>query len=168
MFRQTIALVLTLLVVCQIGAVWTIFSTAIWIHQQNKAVRLSDQSRWEQFSLTAQQFESQLEGESEIEINDQLYDVVAIERVGAQVNIIAVADDAENKMRQTLIGLQKEETGWSQLAKRAQAFSFSAFYPEKSLEVFQQTSELQTVYFQYHDNHLCRGLQRLPEIPPAV
>jgi hypothetical protein len=71
MHRKALAIILTLLVFCQVGAVWTLFSTAIWLHKQNKEARLAEQSRWEEFSISETQFESWLEGDDEIEINNK-------------------------------------------------------------------------------------------------
>jgi hypothetical protein len=168
MQRTVIALILTLLVFCQVGSVWTLFSTAIWLHKQNKAVRLADQSRWEEFSLSNTQYESWLEGDDEIEINDKLYDIVSINQTRDRVIIIAVADHAENKMKRTLSGLQEEESGWSQLAKRTQEFSTSVFRPEKTLHIQRTATILPKIHFHFSDNRLCKGLQYLPEQPPTA
>jgi hypothetical protein len=168
MQRTVIALILTLLVFCQVGSVWTLFSTAIWLHKQNKAVRLADQSLWEEFSLSNTQFESWLAGDDEIEINNKLYDIVSIDQTRDRVIIIAVADHAENKMKRTLSGLQDEESGWSQLAKRTQEFSASVFRPEMTLQISRPAGTLSQIYFHFVDNQLCEGLQRLPEQPPTV
>jgi hypothetical protein len=167
MQRTAIALILTLLVFCQVGSVWTLFSTAIWLHKQNKAVRLADQSRWEEFSLSKTQFESWLQGDDEIEINNKLYDIVSIDQTKDQVIIIAVADHAENKMKRTLSCLQKDQSGWSQLAKRAQEFSFSNFRPEKTLRFSFVKGLPQKEYYQFAENLLCKGLQKLPDQPPS-
>jgi hypothetical protein len=168
MHRKALAIILTLLVFCQVGAVWTLFSTAIWLHKQNKEARLADQSRWEEFSISETQFESWLEGDDEIEINNKLYDIVSIDRMGAQVNIVAVADHAENKMKRTLSGLQHEESGWSQLAKHAQEYSTSFFRPENTLQISRPVGIVPQIYFHFVDNQLCEGLRRLAEQPPTV
>jgi hypothetical protein len=168
MQRKVLALILTLLVFCQVGSVWTLFSTAIWLHKKNKAIRLADQSRWEEFSLSKTQFESWLEGDDEIEINNKLYDIVSIDQTRDQVIIIAVADHAENKMKRTLSGLQDEDSGWSQLAKRTQEFSSSVFRPEKALHIPKAASISPEIYFHFADNRLCKGLRFLPDQPPTV
>ena len=166
--RKAISITLLFLVLCHVGATWTIFSAALWIHKQNKELRLSDETRWEKFSLSAAVFESSLIEENEIEIDNQLFDIVSIERHGDSISVIAVADHAENKMRRTLSGLQSEKTGWSQLAKQAQSFAFSVFQPEKTLRISLRGNVLCSVFFQMQENNACQGEPTVLDQPPSV
>jgi hypothetical protein len=156
------------LVICHIGAAWTLFSTAIWVHKQNKQSRLADKERWVEFILTAYEFDSQLVEEDEIEIEGQLYDIVSSQKSNGMVTITAVADQAENKMKRTLSGLQKEETGWSEVAKRAQLFSMAVFHPEKNLQFFPYTYNLRASFFHYPDNNFSEGFPGTQYQPPAA
>jgi hypothetical protein len=168
MLRKTLGPVMIVLVICQIGAAWTLFSTAIWIHKQNKQSRLADKGRWEQFIMTTYEFESTLIEECEIEIKGQLYDIVSSEISDGMVTITAVADHAENKMKRTLRGLQKEETGWSEVAKKAQLFSMAVFHPEKNLQFFGHTFLITTEYFHYPDNNFSEGFLGRQVQPPTL
>ena len=168
MLSRITAPFMIILVIGQIGAAWTVFSTAIWIHQQNKQARLSDKGKWEEFVLSSAEFESRLIEDDEIELDAKLYDIVFVQRVGSQVIITAVADHAENKMKKTLDGLQQEETGWSELAKCAQAFSMSIFCPEKTLQVNIPPSTAAVTYFTFAANNFFKGIFCIPDQPPAA
>ena len=168
MLRKAISITLLFLVLCHVVSTWTIFSAALWIHKQNKEFRLSDKTRWKEFSLSAAIFESSLIEEDEIEIDDQLFDIVSIERNGEFINVIAVADYAENKMRRTLSGLQREKTGWSQLAKQGQSFAFSVFQPEKTLRIYSQANVSCCDFFNMPENNLCKGEGTVLDQPPSA
>ena len=166
--RKGISITLLFLVLCHVGATWTIFSAALWIHKQNKEFRLSDETRWEKFSLSAAVFESSLIEENEIEIDNQVFDIISIERNGDSISVLAVADHAENKMRRTLNGFQSEKTGWSQLARQAQLFAFSPFQPEKTLRISLRGNVLCSVFFQIQENNACKGKPTVLDQPPSV
>ena len=75
---------------------------------------------------------------------------------------------AENKMKKTLNGLQQEGTGWSELAKSAQAFSRSVFYPEKNLQINLPVTIAAFTYFTCAENNFVKGIFCIPEQPPAA
>lgn len=168
MLRKAISITLLFLILYHVISTWTIFSAALWLHKQNKELRLSDKTRWEEFALSLAVFESSLIEEDEIEIGDQLFDIVSIERNGEFINVIAVADYAENKMRRTLSGLQSEKTGWSQLAKQGQSFAFSVFQPEKTLRISSQANVSCSAFFHMQENNLCKGERTVLDQPPSA
>ena len=166
---QSLAYLLIILVLYQVGAAWTIYSAAIWIHKKNKEFRLSDTSRWETFSLSQTEYEALLIEEDEIEMNGKLYDIVTRKQCANRIEIVVVADQAENKMKRTLKALQNEGTGWSELTKRAQAFGMSVFSPEKSLNVDIRPFVINTVsYFTYSEDNFQKGVLGVLEQPPAA
>jgi hypothetical protein len=159
---------LALLLICQIGAVWSVFSTAMWLHKQHKQSRLADKSQWVGFTFSTSELESRLIEEDEFEIDGILYDIVSIRPFESGVEVTAVSDHAENKMKRTLHNLQNEKTGWSELAKLAQSFSYSVFRPEQGLRIAMPVFKIEITYFNYPDNNCHRGLPRIPELPPAA
>jgi hypothetical protein len=106
--------------------------------------------------------------EDEIEIDNQLFDIVWVHQEGESIKLILVADHAENKMKRTLSGLQKEKTGWSQFAQLAQSYAFSLFHPESTLIISRERFALERVYFNAQENLICKGNQNVPEQPPAI
>lgn len=167
--KQSLAYLLIILVFYQIGAAWTIYSAAIWIHKKNKEFRLSDTNRWETFSLSQTEYEALLIEEDEIEMNGKLYDIVRRKQYANRIEIVVVADQAENKMKRTLKSLQKEETGWSEFTKRAQAFGLTVYSPEKSLQVDIRLfmAEIQS-FFIYSEDSFQKGIFGVLEQPPAA
>lgn len=168
MFRKCAAYLMTILVISQIGAAWTVFSTARWIHKQNKQARLSDKSHWEEFHLSHAEYEASIVEEGEIEIQGQLYDVVSTRMQNGRYSITAVADNAENKLNKTLNGLHSDSTGWSEIAKQAQLFSTALFLPEKNLRLLNPNFALNISYFQISNNGFNKGFLRTQEQPPAA
>ena len=167
--KLSLAYLLIILVLYQIGAAWTIYSAAIWIHKENKEFRLSDTSRWETFSLSQTEYEALLIEEDEIQMNGKLYDIVTRKHCANRIEIVVVADHAENKMKRTLKALQKDETGWSEFTKRAQAFGMSVFSPEKSLSVDIRLFTITTLtYFTYSEDNFQKGILGVLEQPPAA
>jgi hypothetical protein len=162
-----VAILLSILVVCQIGAAWTIYSTAIWLHKQSKQSRISDVNKWEHFRLSASDFETWKIEDDEIEIEHILYDIVFIEESGNDVEIFAVADEKENKMKRTLNGLQNESSGWSEFTNLAQAFSLTFYETETAVQLPATYFESKTVYFSRYHERLCRGINRNPMQPPC-
>jgi hypothetical protein len=168
MLRKIAAPLLIALVICQIGAAWTVFSTAIWIHKQNKQARLADKKKWEEFQLTALEFEASLVDESEIEIKGQLYDIVTSQELDGIVKITAVADRAENKMKRTLSGLQKEDSGWSEVAKQVQSFSAAVYRPAQTLFFWASNFPTDTCYIHYPEVNNSKGFPKNIDQPPTV
>jgi len=166
--RKALSIVLLAIVLSHLGAMWSIYSAALWLHKQNKEVRLSDKTRWEEITLSSTAFEAALVEEDEIEIDNQLFDIVSSFRNGDIIQLIVVADHAENKMKRTLSGLQKEKTGWSNFAKQADSFACSVFHPETTLRICQQNFVMRSVHYQIQDNLICKGKQSVPEQPPAI
>jgi hypothetical protein len=168
MLSRITAPFMLILMICQIGAAWTVFSTALWIHKQNKQARLSDEGHWEEFVISVADFESNLIEDDEIELDGMMYDIVFTEHVNGMIVLTAVADQAENKMKRTLNALQKEETGWSELTKRAQAFGMTVFCPEKSLKLDIRPFLITALsYFSYTENSFQKGIISILEEPPA-
>jgi hypothetical protein len=168
MRRKALSLILLAIVVSHLGAAWTLYSAALWLHKQNKELRLSDTTRWVEMTLSTNVFEESLVEEDEIEIDNQLFDIVSSYRDGDTIKLIAVADHAENKIRRTLSGLQNEKTGWSQLAKQAQSFAFSFFQPEKTLSVSLPDNVSCRAFFNNQKNNLLKGEPTILEQPPSA
>jgi len=166
--RKALSIILLAIIFGHLGAMWTLYSAAIWLHKQNKEARLSDKSRWEEVTLSSAAFEAGMVEKDEIEIENQLYDIVSIYRDGETIKLVVVADHAENKMKRTLGGLQKEKTGWSNLAKQAQSFALSLFHPESTLRISSKRLVLEPVYFHSQENLICEGSYTVPDQPPAI
>jgi len=168
MLRKIAAPFLIVLVVCQVGAAWTVFSTAIWIHKQTKESRLADKEKWEEFVLTRDEFDASLLDENEIEIKGLLYDIVTFQELDGMVTITAVADHAENKMKRTLSGLQKEDTGWSEVAKRVQSFSLAVYHPEQTLRFYAPHLPSDESYTSFPKYDLSEGFLLKKDQPPTA
>ena len=168
MHRKALSIILLAIVIGHLGAMWAIYSTAIWLHKQTKEARLADKTRWEEISLSSAAFEASLVEKDEIEIENQLYDIVTFYRDGETIKLVVVADHAENKMKRTLGGLQKEKTGWSHLAKQAQSFALSIFHPESTLRISSKICVLEPVYFHSQEYLICEGNYSVPDQPPAI
>jgi hypothetical protein len=118
--------------------------------------------------ISVADFESNLIEDDEIELDGMMYDIVFTEHVNGMIVLTAVADQAENKMKRTLNALQKEETGWSELTKRAQAFGMTVFCPEKSLKLDIRPFLITALsYFSYTENSFQKGIISILEEPPA-
>jgi len=168
MHRKSIAAILVLLVLGQIGGAWMIYTTALWVHKTNRESRLLDVSKRVLFELPASEYRAAIVEEGEIVIQNRLYDVVSVAENGETVLIVAIPDQAENKMKRTLSGLQNETTGWSQLSKLASAFSMTVFIQESILAiermVIQQTIRHSYFYSNSRDQLNPSAIER----PPAI
>jgi|GEM_PF-5421480 len=128
-----IAAILIALVLSQIGGAWMVYTTALLVHKQSRESRLLDVSKRVQIALPVAEYQSAVIEEGEILFENRLYDVVSVSENGENVIVIAVPDHAENKLKRTLNGLQRECTGWSELANLASAFSITSFVQEPIL-----------------------------------
>jgi hypothetical protein len=168
MHVRSIAAILTLLVLSQIGGAWMVYTTALLVHKQNKESRLSDESKRVQIALPLSEYQSALVEEGEILFENRLYDVVSVLEIGEHVLITAVPDHAENKLKRTLSGLQNETTGWSEFANLASAFSITTFIQEPTLTF----NSISIEHIQNHSYcYLTAKSQQHPaalERPPAV
>lgn len=165
---RSLAMLLSILIVCQIGAAWTIFSTAIWLHKQSKQTRINDAAKWEYFRLSPADFAAFLVEDDEIVIENTLYDIVSFNESDGIVEIYVVADAKENKMKRTLRGLQNDSAGWSEFAEMAQEFSTTPYHTERTLEVLATQLNYNLVHFSFYDEVLCAGMNRKPEQPPCL
>jgi hypothetical protein len=168
MTQRITSSLLIALVVCQIGGAWMVYSTALWLHVQKKEIRLADSSKWTLLELTTSEFSNALVEKGELRIHDSMFDIVSFQIKGDIVCVFAVPDTSENKLRNTLDGLQSEDTGWAHLAKLAQVFSMTPFVEEVLPKLtFTCINEITNHTSLYRDPVSCfcsRGLDRPPSI----
>ena len=148
---RALTVLLIALILAQLGGVWMVYSTALVIHKQNKEHRLADQSKWQTFELSPEAIKLQLVKDDEIIIDGQLYDIVQISYQPTVVHVVATPDKAENKLKNSLSRLQSECGGWSDIAKRVQAFAAISYVPSQVLrlcpiEQFETSLEHQAHY----------------------
>lgn len=168
MHRRIVSYILAILIVSQIGGVWVVYTTAIWLHKQNKNARLADQSKWQHFELSPAAFESFRLEEDEVMLNGQLFDIVAIKTTSQGLVITATPDYAENKLVRTLQGFQRENNGWSEFARLAQLFSLTLYETNtQQIEVL-EGFETKKRHHAYYITHFSRWVRTKEEQPPAV
>jgi hypothetical protein len=168
MTQRITSSLLVALVVCQIGGTWMVYSTALWLHKQKKELRLADSSKWTILELTYSEFSDALVEKGELRVNEALFDIVSYQLNGDIVCIVAVPDATENKLRNTLDGLQNDDTGWSHLAKQAQAFSMTPFitevYPSLAIKCISEISNHTSIYLHPVSCRSYRDFDRPPSI----
>jgi hypothetical protein len=124
---RILALLLTLCILSQVGGIWVLYTTAIAVHKQNKELRMSDQSKWIARVFSLDSFHALLEGEDELVIDGVMFDIVSATEHNSLVTAILVEDRAENKLKNTLSGIQKSHSGWSETARMAVSFGISPY-----------------------------------------
>lgn len=135
MRRLPVAIVLITLIFLQLGGVWMMYTTAIVIHRQQKALRLGDVSKRVELILDASTYATCLIEEDEICFKGMHYDVLSVSCSTDFVRVVAVPDPAENKLHRTLTNLRHQSTGWSRLAHLASVFSQSIYIPSSLVEL---------------------------------
>lgn len=118
------------LMLTQVAGMWFIYTTALFLHQELKAIRLSDCGKWEELNLTQDEFERSVKEEEELIVDGVFYDLVSVQHTPEGIRAIAVRDTGENKLQATLDSIQHDTNGWSALAHLAFEFSFSPFIIE--------------------------------------
>jgi hypothetical protein len=166
--RKSIAAILILLALSQIGGAWMVYTTALWVHKTNRESRLLQASKRVQFVLTASEYRAALVEEEEIVIHNRMYDVVSVSENCENVIVIAVPDDAENKLKRTLNELQKESTGWSELANLASAFSITSFIQEPILTMRCLLIPMILTHSSFCLTPVAKGSDLAIEHPPAT
>ena len=159
---------LILLVLSQIGGAWMVYTTALWVHKTNRESRLLDVSKRVQFELPASEYRAAIVEEGEIVIQGRLFDIVSVSENGEKVIVVAIPDQAENKMKRTLSGLQNETTGWSQLSKLASAFSMTVFIQETILVIERTVIQPNIRHSYFYSNSLDQLNPSAIERPPAI
>ena len=135
MFRKAVAVILISVVVAQIGAMWAVLTSAIWVHKQTKELRMTNPDLWVCFNLSNSELEELGREKDELVINGKLYDIVSIHSTGATFEVIAVADEREDTMKRNLSGLHSKKTDFTDLARLACTFSLTLYHPEDMLGV---------------------------------
>jgi hypothetical protein len=147
---RIIALLLTLCILSQVGGIWVLYTTAIAVHKQNKELRMSDQSKWITRVFSIEGFHAHLEGEDELVIDGVIFDIVSATEHDSRVSATLVEDHAENKLKNTLSGIQKSNNGWSETAQMAVSFGISPYVmpvqPEMA-EHFNPSTEIEHASF---------------------
>ena len=135
MRRLPVAILLITLIFLQLGGMWMIYTTAIVMHRQQKALRLGDVSNRIELTLDASTYTACHIEENEICYRGMHYDVLSISLSNEVVRVLAVPDPAENKLHRTLENIRHQSTGWSALAHLATAFSQSIYIPSTPIEL---------------------------------
>jgi hypothetical protein len=145
-----------------------VYTTALWVHKTNRESRLLQASKRVQFVLTASEYRAALVEEEEVVIHNRMYDVVSVSENCENVIVIAVPDDAENKLKRTLNELQKESTGWSELANLASAFSITSFIQEPILTMRCLLIPMILTHSSFYLTPVAKGSDLAIEHPPAT
>jgi hypothetical protein len=135
------ALILSICLFSQIGGIWMVYTAAIVIHKQNKELRISDSSKWITRVLSHEQFYAFREGQDELMIDGVMFDIVSVAEHGSIVTAVMVEDGAENKLKNTLTGIQRSNHGWSETAKMAASFGLSPYLPANTTQLDSNYSE---------------------------
>jgi hypothetical protein len=135
MRRLPVAILLITIIFLQIGGMWMIYTTAIVLHRQQKALRLGDVSKRVELTLDASTYAACLIEENEICYRGMHYDVLSISLSNEVVRVLAVPDPAENKLHRTLENIRHQSTGWSALAHLANDFSQCIYIPSSPIEL---------------------------------
>lgn len=135
MSRLPVAITLIILISLQMGGMWMIYTTAIIMHRQQKALRLADVSKRVELTLDASTYADCLIEENEISYLGMHYDVLSISFSNEEVRVLAVPDPAENKLHRTLENIRHQSSGWSALAHLVTDFSQSIYIHSSSIEL---------------------------------
>ncbi len=135
MSRLPVAITLIILISLQMGGIWMIYTTAIIMHRQQKALRLADVSKRVELTLDASTYADCLIEENEISYLGMHYDVLSISFSNEEVRVLAVPDPAENKLHRTLENIRHQSSGWSALAHLVTDFSQSIYIHSSSIEL---------------------------------
>lgn len=168
MRQKYIAALLTALVVCQIGAIWAVYTAAIWLHRETRQTRLSDERLWVHFEISASEFESALLDYSELELNGERYDIVHTTAEGDKVFITAVADQTEERMIQTLNDLQRNESGWSKMSKLTCSFGLAIFIPASVFQFTLFQYQQSACFIVFQDTTFSAGVKKKQYRPPLL
>ncbi|MFM7727536.1 MAG: hypothetical protein ACKO7B_12595, partial [Flavobacteriales bacterium] len=104
--------------------------------------------------------------EDELEIDGILYDIVSTSREGECVEVVAVADNAEQKLKHTIGGLHQHENQLQSLAKIACAFGLTVCEPEESVEATTVSFPTGQSICIHPKNSIRKGVLRNLEQPP--
>ena len=135
MSRLPVAITLIILISLQMGGMWMMYTTAIIMHRQQKALRLADVSKRGELTLDAATYAACLIEENEISYLGMHYDVLSTSFSNEEVRVLAVPDPAENKLHRTLENIRHQSSGWSALAHLATDFSQSIYIPATTIEL---------------------------------
>ena len=135
MSRLPVAITLIILISLQMGGMWMMYTTAIIMHRQQKALRLADVSKRVELTLDAATYAACLIEENEISYLGMHYDVLSTSFSNEEVRVLAVPDPAENKLHRTLENIRHQSSGWSALAHLATDFSQSIYIPSSPIEL---------------------------------
>jgi hypothetical protein len=168
MFRKALAVVLVAIVIGQLGAMWAVLVSAIWVHKQAKEIRISNPQLWEHLSLSESEFLQFSREDDELEIDGKLYDIVELNQMDECFEVIAVADHVEQNMKRNLGGLEQTENQLNDWAKIACAFSLAVCQPEEMEEISHFLSDMEVSPCTHPNDFLRKGIFNRPEQPPNV
>lgn len=168
MFRRAISVILIFVVIAQIGAMWAVLTSALWVHKQTKEMRMSNSSLWVRFNFSDSEWKEFGSEKDEIEIEGKLYDIVSIIRADDVVEIIAVADHAEEDLKRNLSGLNSKAPDFSNLARLACSFSLTPYHVEETFQFAFLHYPIETSHCDIPAECICKGIYPNPEQPPAA